>query len=100
MSEHATTDAETTPASGPKAAEPVVDARTNDAIPRPALEGADLQEQIAEKADYVPEAPAEAPAQPAADEPEAASDQADEGDTAPAPLTGYEGVADPFAATA
>ena len=88
MTEHATTDAETDTTGEPKPAEPVVDAHTRDAPESPAP---------------VAEAPAEPVAETAATEPAAEPEPQSEVEAAPAApaaLTGYEGIADPFAATA
>jgi transcription termination/antitermination protein NusG len=70
-----TTNTDATPETDePKSVGPVVDARTNDAVPAPALEGEALQQDIAEKAGYVPEAPeaeaAESTSEPHAEAPD------------------------------
>ena len=114
-----------TTAADPKHAPPGAgaDAHRSDATPEPTLEGEALQDQIAELANVVttgpepvaapdpespieeasavpaPEAAAESPPEPAplAPKPDAESPVEDE---APPATSGYEGVADPFAADA
>lgn len=105
MTDDATTAADATD-SKPTPPGAGADAHRTDATPEPTLEGEALQDQIAERANIVTTDPEPAASPEPAAEAEPPDVQAESEATPPAEdepppaLSGYEGVADPFAADA